>query len=287
MDMPVLIGAQFLTVHPENRDPTTNAAYANNFLRPYMGYGDILEYEFAGTSSYNSLQSTLATRVKGGLEIRGAYTWAKALGTANSDTASVTPFFAPRDWNYGRLSFSRDHVFTMTPTWRVPKSWLPANRVLRAPVQGWEFYFTAQISTGQPYRPGFSTVDGQNFSGTPSQTAQMTWLGGTEFGRPGPVRTAGSIETTYWGNAGQGILTRPGINNWDVRVTRRFNLFSDGKRSLELRGEAYNMVNATQFSNIDTTARFDATGAQINALFLEPNAARRPRFIQMGVKVNW
>src|SRR2546422_8315413 len=44
------------------------------------------------------------------------------------------------------------------------------------------------------------------------------------------------------------------------RATRRFNLFSDGKRSLELRGEAYNMVNATQFSNIDTTARFDATG---------------------------
>ena len=143
------------------------------------------------------------------------------------------------------------------------------------------------ISTGPPFRPGFGTVDGQNFSGTPSQLAQITWLGGTEFRRPGPVRPAGTMETTYWGNAGPGILTRPGINNWDVRVTRRFNLFSDGKRSLELRGEAYNMVNATQFSNLDTTARFDATGAQINALFLEPNAARRARFIQMGVKVNW
>jgi len=47
------------------------------------------------------------------------------------------------------------------------------------------------------------------------------------------------------------------------------------------------MVNATQFSNLDTTARFDASGAQINALFLEPNAARRSRFIQMGVRVNW
>ena len=115
----------------------------------------------------------------------------------------------------------------------------------------------------------------------------MLWLSGTTFMRPAAVRTGGTLEVPYWGNAGAGILTRPGINNWDVRVTRRFNLFSEGKRSLELRGEAYNMLNATQFSNIDTTARFDAAGAQINALFLQPNAARRSRFIQMGAQVNW
>src|SRR5262249_44736809 len=112
---PVPVGAQFLNLHPENRDPTTNAAFGNNFLRPYIGYGDILEYEFGGTSSYNSLQSSLTTRVRGGFDLRGAYTFGKALGTANSDTAAVHPFFDPRAWNYGRLSYSRDHVLTLTP----------------------------------------------------------------------------------------------------------------------------------------------------------------------------
>ena len=68
---PVPVGAQFLNLHPENRDPTTNAAYANNFLRPYIGYGDILEYEFGATSSYNSLQAGILTRrMKAGLQMR-------------------------------------------------------------------------------------------------------------------------------------------------------------------------------------------------------------------------
>ena len=59
-----------------------------------------------------------------------------------------------------------------------------------------------------------------------------------------------------------------------MRLTRRFNLFSEN-RSLEFRAEAVNMLNHKQFSNIDTTARFDNIGAgnQINALFLTPNAA--------------
>src|SRR5262249_49599065 len=112
------------------------------------------------------------------------------------------------------------------------------------------------------------------------------WLGGNQFLRPGMPRANGAIEQVYWGNAGPGIFTRPGINNWDVRLTRRFNL-SGEKRTLEFRGEAFNLANHTQFSNIDTTARFDSLGSQINALFLEPNAARRARFLQAGLKVNW
>jgi hypothetical protein len=295
---PVPIGAQFLNLHPENRDATTNQVFANNFLRPYIGYGDILEYEFGSTSNYNSAQLSMTRRMRSGFQMRASYTFAKALGSANSDTATVTPFFDPREWNYGRLSFSRTHVLTMNPSFTMPRAWLPANRVSKMLMENWAIYATAQISTGQPYRPGFGTVDGQNFPGTPSQGATMTWLGeagcadvrncslAEQFGRPGPTRATGAIETPYWGNLGVNTFERPGINNWDARLSRRFTLFREN-RTLDLRLEAFNVFNHTQFSNIDTTARFDATGKQINALFLTPTTARRPRGMNLGVQVNF
>jgi hypothetical protein len=267
-------------------------------LRPYVGYGDILEYEFGATSSYNSLQAGMSTRMRKGLQMRASYTFSKALGSANSDTSTVSPFFDPREWNYGRLTYSRTHVLTMSPSFTVPRAWLPANRLLSTMLGNWSIYATVQISTGQPYRPGFGTVDGQNFTGTPSQTASMTWIGpagchdpnnctlAQQFARPGPVRATGAIESPYWGNLGVNTFERPGTNNVDTRVARRFRLFKEG-RSLEIRGEAFNVFNHTQFQNIDTTARFDATGAQINALFLTPTAARRPRGLNLGAQVSF
>jgi hypothetical protein len=295
---PIPVGAQFLNLHPENRDPTTNNAYSNNFLRPYVGYGDIMEYEFGATSSYNSLQASMSTRMRAGFQMRASYTFGKALGSANNDTATVTPFFQPRQWNYGPLSFSRSQVLTMSPSFSVPRSWLPANRAFATVIGNWSIYATAQFSTGQPYRPGFSTVDGENFTGTPSQGANLLFLGpagcadanncslAEQFARPGPTRPSGAIESPYFGNLGVNTFTRPGINNWDMRLTRRFRLFKEG-RSLDLRGEAFNVFNHTQFSNIDTTARFDATGKQINALFLTPTASRRPRGLNLSVQVNF
>ncbi|MGH9718828.1 MAG: carboxypeptidase regulatory-like domain-containing protein [Bryobacteraceae bacterium] len=283
---PVPIGAQFPNLHPENRDPTTNAAYANNFLRPFRGYGDILEYEFGGTSSYNSLQTTFRTRMKAGLQLRASYTFAKTLGTSASDTSPVSPFFKPREWNYGRLSYDRDHVYTMNYSWAAPRGWMPQNKWLRAPIERWELNGTTQFSGGQPFRPGISTVDGQNFTGTPSEGARVAWISGTTFARPGLPRATGAIETPYFGNAGVGILRRPGINNFDVRITRRFPIGGE-KRWIEFRGEMFNMFNHTQFSGLDETARFDRDGSQINALFLEPTSARRPRQVNFALKLYW
>ena len=283
---PVPIGAQFLTVHPENRDPTTNQAFSANFLRPYTGYGDINEYEFGGTSSYNSLQATLHTVLKSGLNVRASYTFGKVLGAAVSDTSSVTPFFSPRKFNYGPLSYDRDHVLTMNMMWRVPRNVLADHRLLRRPIERWELNSTTQFSTGSPFRPSMSTVDGQNFTGTPSQSATLVWLGGKEFARPAFPVTGGALEQPHFGNAGIGILRRPGINNWDVRIARRFALFSE-KRSLEFRGSLLNAFNHTQFSSLDEGARFDRAGAQINALFLEPTGARRPRQIELSLKLFW
>lgn len=295
---PVPIGAQFLNLNPQNRDITTNQVFANNFLRPYIGYGDILQYDFASTSNYNSVQAQFRTQTRRGFMLRGSYTFSKSLGSAGSDTTAVSPFFAPRAWNYGRLSYSRDQVLAIMPSFSMPREWLPANTVARTVMRGWSIYATGQIATGQPFRPGFSTVDGMNFTGTPSQGAQMWWVGPSacadpndcplaqQFARPAMPRVGGTVETPYWGNLGVNTFNRPGTNNWDMRLQRRFNLFSE-RRWMDVRLETFNTFNHTQFQNIDTTARFDAAGKQINALFLEPTSSRRPRYLSLALQFNF
>jgi hypothetical protein len=279
---PVPIGATHLDKHPENRDPTTNQAYAANFLRPYQGYGAINVYEFASTANYNSLQAGLSRRMRKGFQFAASYTFGKALGVAETDTTNVSPFFPPRNWNYGPLNYDRTHVFSARYTWRVPK---PGKRLQSRAVSifadGWELSGITRFQSGGYFTPGFSLVSGQDITGTPSESARIRVIDplAPPAGRFGPP------ERGTFGNAGVGILRLPGINNWDLSLYRRIPL---GERlAAQLRLETYNTFNHTQFSNVVRNARFDNTGAQIDPTFLEPNAARDGRRIQLAIRLNW
>src|SRR5204862_3500612 len=110
---PVPIGADFLNIHPENRDPTTtNNPLPPNFLRPYQGLGDVLLYEFATCSNYHSLQASLSQRYRRGLNFGVSYTFSKTLDTSDSYSNQVDPFLDPRHRNYGPARYDRTHAFT-------------------------------------------------------------------------------------------------------------------------------------------------------------------------------
>ena len=49
----------------------------------------------------------------------------------------------------------------------------------------------------------------------------------------------------------------------------------------------YNAWNHTQWSGIDSTARFDASGNQVNALFGTVNGSRTARQMQMSLRFNF
>jgi hypothetical protein len=46
----------------------------------------------------------------------------------------------------------------------------------------------------------------------------------------------------------------------------------------------YNVFNHTQFSGVDTTARFSAAGAQVNPTFGQINTSRSPRIMQGSLR---
>lgn len=279
---PIPWGSNWMDVHPENADPSVkNRALPGNFLRPFQGYGDIQQYEFASTSNYNSLQVSANRRMNRGFLFGVAYTFSKALGTASTDTETVSPFFNPRHRNYGPLSFDRSHVLSVRSTWTLPKPGkILGHRALGMFSDGWELSGIYRLQSGPPFTPGISLIDYVDVTGT-----------GSEGPRPNIIDPAAPREQRFGrpergdpGNAGEGVLRRPGLNNWDLSLYRVIR-FAE-RKTLQLRFETYNTFNHTQFQGLDQTARFQGP-VQANPMFLQPTSARSPRRIQFAARLNF
>ena len=75
----------------------------DNYFRPLPGLGALRAVDFAGNSSYNSLQVTVRRNFTKNLSYGLAYTWSKsmsAFGTAEIGT-TVSPYFTDKFRNYG------------------------------------------------------------------------------------------------------------------------------------------------------------------------------------------
>ena len=71
-----------------------------------------------------------------------------------------------------------------------------------------------------------------------------------------------------------------------MAVAKNFSIYE--RLRLSFRAEAYNVFNHTQFSMLDTTARFDpATGQQVNGRFGAFTAARDPRQLQLALRLSF
>src|SRR5262249_11921931 len=87
------------------------------------------------------------------------------------------------------------------------------------------------------------------------------------------------------GNSAKYIIRGPGVNNFDISVIK--NISVREPLLVQFRCEMYNAFNHTQFSALDTTARFDAQGRQVNASFGSFTAANSPRIMQMAIRARF
>jgi hypothetical protein len=284
--------AMYARFDPRNFDPTQSGRpLPDNFFRPYPGYGDIFMQEHTATANYNSLQVSANRRFTHGLQFGLAYTWAKALGVADSDTSSISPYFPTRQRNYGPLAFDRTHTLVINYMYDLPRvgtrlGWRPAGWVL----DNWQISGITSFISGSPFTPGFSTTDGADTTGS-SEGARITLVGDpfipkSERTFERNFRQEAFVRTPQrdFGNAGVGILRGPGINNWDVTIGKRVPLASED-RYVQFRTELFNAWNHTQFSGLYTNARFDTTGRQVDQNFGAYSSARTPRTIQLSLKV--
>ena len=107
------------------------------------------------------------------------------------------------------------------------------------------------------------------------------WFNTSAFARPSGFGD--------YGNAPRDVIQKPGVVNWNLALFKNFAI--GGKRSFQFRAEAYNVLNHTEFQDIDRTARFDVAGNQINPNFGTAigigSPTRPPRTIQLSARFSF
>ncbi len=284
-------GARFL---PQNADSTVpGKPLPDTFFAPYQGYTGITYWENASTSSYHALQIALNRRYAHGLQLGLAYTWSKAMdytdGTS-TEGGMVASFRPIRVWDYGKATFDQTHRLIVNYTWDVPRATrLLPNPLVRHILDNWQLSGVSAFVSGVPSGVGLATVDGADITGGGDGTrvvvtgkAQLArgqrsfarWFDPTVFQRPA---------RGDFGNSAKDVFRGPGVNNWDISLFKKIP-FRNERRYLQLRWEMYNAFNHSQFSGVDSNARFDAAGRQVNPRFGQVTGARTPRVMQASLR---
>jgi hypothetical protein len=77
----------------------------------------------------------------------------------------------------------------------------------------------------------------------------------------------------------------PGVANFNTSLFK--NVMVKERLAFQLRAEAYNLFNHTQYQNVNTTVQFNAAGQQINAAAGNITSARDPRIMQFALRVSF
>jgi hypothetical protein len=312
-----------------------------NSLRQFApGFGRILSLENIADSSYHALQVTFR-RTQGPLNLGVSYSYAHSIDDSSdrSDATFVNSF----DLRSNRASsnFDQRHLFSFSFVYDLPLAhalsmlrqygtYNPdappvSSRIAHFLLDGWQVSGVAIHQSGTP----FSVINGGSSTGVSvldnAGVANGTGAGsypdvvGDPTTRPpdgghnalsfGPLllnpNAFAAPRGLTFGTAGRNFLRNPGRTNLDMALLKQFHVF--GERTIEVRMEAFNVFNHTQFriydpdlgntgSNIiscyggpNNSAGFvDSNSRGTNCLlgnsFLHPVDAHRPRTMQFGVK---
>jgi len=281
----------FAHFDPKNADPTTNSPLPDNYLRPYLGMGNITMEMFGATSNYHALQVSVNRRMAYGIQYGVSYTWSKVLGVASTDGSTVSPYFDMRHRNYGPLSYDVPQMLIVNYIWDLPNPGRKLNsRVAGVVLGNWQLSGITAAMSGTPFTPGFSTSDGADITGS-TEGATIQVIGDPHlpsdqrsFSRNFNAAAFARPAQGTFGNAGVGILRNPAWSNWDISLSKRIP-WKGEERYFQLRGEFYNAWNHPEFSAFDAGFRFNAAGQQINTNLGAYTATRNPRQIQLSLRL--
>lgn len=301
-------GAQFL---PQNQNPQTNTPLIDNYFRPFSGYGNVPMQIWEGNSSYHSLQLQATRRFSKGIQYGVVYTRSKAMDYIEGDSTNgttVAHYLNRAVWNYGVAGYDRPNIFTFYFLLDVPRlSRLVNHAVVRAVFDGWQLSDTTSFISGAPLAVTMGTSPSVNFAGggdgarplmvgnpiLPSgQRTVDHWFNVQAFGEPIPISpsscTASGCPPITWvnfGNMPQNPFRGPGVNNWNTSVFKNFVLKE--RMNFQLRMEAYNTFNHTQFEKVNSSISFNAAGVNTTTAAGSISAARDPRYLQLALRITF
>ncbi len=231
---------------------------------PFPGYGAISELETGQNQNWNALE--VSVRHPGRkLFATVAYTYSKDLADNPLDVYHPYKYYGPASG----LDFR--HSLSTTAIYSLPGK---TTGLMGQLIGGWKLSGIGTLRSGTSLSPGLSIskqgiavrpdrVPGVAIAGPKTKTA---WFSQAAFTAP----AAG-----YLGNAGTGIIRGPGLADLDAALYKEFH-FTEA-RYFEFRAEAFNVLNHTNFTTVNTTYNGSTTGT-----FGTVTAAADPRILEFA-----
>lgn len=248
-------------------------------------------------SSYNALETSLRKRFGHGISMLASYTLSKAIdgvssfnitGSASQSVAgendlAQNPFDIGAE--RGRSLFDARHRFVVSYQWNLP-FWKDAQTWYQHALGNWQVNGITTFMSGTPFtvydsrdvtfQGGAPEISGFS-SGRPNLLSDPNagphtsaqWFNPGAFQRLDPVLNAGQF-----GNAGRNIVEGPGFMQWDFSAFKNIPLTES--KSLQLRGEFFNLFNHANFGLPDNDLNSPTAGKILSAA--------PPRLVQVALK---
>jgi hypothetical protein len=201
--------------------------------------------------------------------------------------------------NWGPVGSDRRQVGAINYSYDLPR---PGKALHLKPLgiitDDWTLSGITTFSTGAPFTPSFTTTNGLDITGSASEGARIDVVGNPYAnipqGTPGlphgqvwfnPAAFAEPAVGTI-GNAGVNIMYGPGYINWDMSLARRIPLGRES-RSLQLKVEAFNVFNHTQFTGVNSSYIFNAQGVNTNTNVGALTGERGPRVVALELRAQF
>jgi hypothetical protein len=280
----------FCPVPNPNNVPCGNGARLMSTLLGKTYSGDINAETPFKDNSYDSLQSKLTKKLKGGSMIGAAWTWSRAINYSDNEELNYLLFAYPAYWdkNRGPASFDRTHNLQIYAVYDLPfgkgQKWATSG-IGNALAGGWQFNTVISRLSGTPFTV---TANGSELNAPGNtQTADLVGtysvLGGIQhpgckdcyYFNPNIFSELNCVgpdsKTCYagrFGNTGRDSFRGPGFFNMDVSLFRNFKITE--RTTLQFRAEAFSITNTPHFANPNTSCasgvNFDQTTHQGTAV---------------------
>lgn len=257
--------------------------------RPVANFNTIEIAYGAGFSNYNSLQFKAEERYSKGLYLLNSFTYSRSfdnasghLETTGGDNSRVNYLNPSSD--YGPSGYDQPLNDTASMVWDLP-IFRTGDSVAHKLLGGWQATAISTQTSGLVANLNYSPNANQTLTGLYTFRPNLVGNAILPEGRRGRVNGAGSNiqflnpATTLatgatvlaptgnnpFGNASRNSFRAPSYHTLDFGLHKSFGLWNEATR-LDLRGEAFNVLNESNFYYPDTN-RSSATFGQLNIAF--------------------
>ena len=258
---------------------------ANRQFFAQAGNADILDWAARTRSRYHSLQIAVNRPFKGGLLLKGAYTFSKALNEADDDG-----WTGPLTWNqpsqhhrnYARAGFDRPHVLQMGFVYELPFA-RDSSHPLAQVVKNWQISGIGSWHVGpavhhrRRQRPAAAAgrhADDQRDRRCRSRASARPvpneqWYDPALFSQPGNA----------WGNTGRNAFRGPSNWNLDASLFRTIPIRHAHARAPRRVAERPQPPAVGQPGD-----RLHRCRTSCGSAALDTNGGRPPRTVQLGIR---